>query len=189
MVCTQPETVFLRFSPSGKLRFTSSHFPRPYLYFTASAFFHPFHFITAARMPSLLPSTAPSNISVKGTPHKPPFFVAHASRGAPYFKRYASAPFGVSGIVLQVNPHVGHSCPHPPMVISPCPLGHSPLRMRKSLSIYRSLSPGFPPSTSIRSGSARSISISRPFKPRITQRSMSRFALDLRQLALPRPIT
>ena len=97
--------------------------------------------------------------------------------------RYASAPFGVSGIVLQVNPHVGHSCPHPPMVISPCPFGHSPLRMRKSLSIYRSLSPGFPPSTSIRSGSARSISISRPFKPRITQRSMSRFALDLRQLA------
>ena len=86
-VCTQPETVFLRFSPSGKLRFTSSHFPRPHLYFTASAFFHPFHFITAARMPSLLPSTAPSNISVKGTPHKPPFFVAHALRGAPYFKR------------------------------------------------------------------------------------------------------
>ena len=105
------------------------------------------------------------------------------------FLRYASAPFGVSGIVLQVNPHVGHSCPHPPMVISPCPLGHSPLRMRKSLSIYRSLSPGFPPSTSIRSGSARSISIFSPFKTRITQRSFgpARKAAQSAQLSVMPP--
>ena len=104
------------------------------------------------------------------------------------FLRYASAPFGVSGIVLQVNPHVGHSCPHPPMVISPCPLGHSPLRMRKSLSMYRSLSPGFPPSTSIRSGSARSISIFSPFKTRITQRSFgpARKAAQSAQLSVSR---
>ena len=103
-------------------------------------------------------------------------------------RRYASAPFAVSGIVLHVNPHVGHSCPHPPMVINPCPFGHSPLRMRKSLSMYRSLSPGLPPSTSIRSGSARSISISRPFKPRITQRSFgpARKAAQSAQLSVSR---